>query len=258
LEIARKLKNINTEYSIKFINFIAEEWGLVGSTNYVNNFVIPQSLDVRLVFNIDEVGGVAGELNNIIKCESDQSNPSSNDASSAFFTDTLMTLTGLYSNLGVLNTNAYGSDYVPFQDAGYVITGYFENNQSPVVHSPDDDLAHLDTSYVFEIAKAATGATLYFAKAFQGSAFVDEQNSDYNIRVFPNPTEKLLYINSNIPISKIEIFDFQGKIILDSNLNEQMHSEISFSSFANGIYHYKLSDKKGNAMKTGTLVKSNK
>ena len=65
LEIARLLKNINTEYSIKFINFTAEETGYTGSTNYLNSFVIPQNLDIRLVFNIDEVGGKSG-ANNIL------------------------------------------------------------------------------------------------------------------------------------------------------------------------------------------------
>jgi Zn-dependent M28 family amino/carboxypeptidase len=63
------LKNVNTEYSIKFINFTAEETGYTGSTNYLNSIVIPQNLDIRLVFNIDEVGGVAGQVNDIIKCE---------------------------------------------------------------------------------------------------------------------------------------------------------------------------------------------
>ncbi|NQX98943.1 MAG: M28 family peptidase, partial [Flavobacteriales bacterium] len=73
LETARLLKNVNTEYSIKFIHFTVEEAGLVGSSYYVNNTVIPQNMDIKLVFNIDEVGGVNGMTNNTIVCERDQS-----------------------------------------------------------------------------------------------------------------------------------------------------------------------------------------
>lgn len=255
LEIARLLKNINTEYSIKFINFTAEETGYTGSYHYLNTIVIPQNMNIRLVFNIDEVGGIAGETNNIIKCESDQTSPSSNDIASGHFTDTLMTLTDLYSTLGTLNTNAYGSDYMPFQDEGYVITGYFENNQSPVVHSSDDDLAHLDTSYVYEIAKAAAGATLYLAKAYNNTS-LNEQQIEYIINVFPNPVKEYLFINSSVPISRIEVFDYQGKKIFESITSPKSQNKINFSAFSKGIYLYRLSDINGSIIKAGTIVKS--
>jgi aminopeptidase YwaD len=110
MEIARLLKNINTEYSIRYIHFSGEEQGLVGSDHYVTNIVSPQNMKIRIVFNIDEVGGVAGEANDTNKCESDQSSPSSNNAMSAAFTDTLVAITHLYSNLNTKITNAYGSD----------------------------------------------------------------------------------------------------------------------------------------------------
>jgi Zn-dependent M28 family amino/carboxypeptidase len=166
LEIARLLKNIPTEYSIKFINFTGEEQGFWGSHHYVDYIAVPQNQDIFLVFNIDEVGGIAGLLNNIIKCEKDLSSPQANNALSSAYTDTLSNLVHQYSSLQTEFSNAYGSDYVPFQQSGFVITGLFEKNQSSVVHSTDDRLINLDTSYVFEIAKASVGASLYLAKAF--------------------------------------------------------------------------------------------
>jgi len=39
LEAARILKDVPTEYSVKFIHFSGEEQGLVGSNHYVNNVV---------------------------------------------------------------------------------------------------------------------------------------------------------------------------------------------------------------------------
>ena len=39
MEVARILKDVPTEYSIKFIHFTGEEQGLLGSKNYVTNVV---------------------------------------------------------------------------------------------------------------------------------------------------------------------------------------------------------------------------
>jgi len=165
LEVARLLANIDCEYTIKFINFSAEEQGLIGSNAYVNNVVVPQNMNILLVFNIDEVGGIAGQTNNTITCERDQGSPTGNNAASADYTDTLATITQEYSSLNTQIAHAYGSDYMPFEDAGYVITGYYETNESPYPHGPNDILANMDPPYVTEITKGATAATLYFAKA---------------------------------------------------------------------------------------------
>ena len=112
LEIARLIAIINTEYSVRFINFSGEEAGLRGSKHYADDIAQAQGLDIRLVFNIDEVGGIAGMANNTISCERDQSSGypsvSTNNAASSAFTDTLVTLTQLYSALSTEITGAYG------------------------------------------------------------------------------------------------------------------------------------------------------
>ena len=82
MELARLLKDVETEYSIKFIHFSGEEYGLIGSNYYVDNTVIPENLDIKLVFNIDEVGGDASKTNDTIVCERDQGSPTSNNAAS--------------------------------------------------------------------------------------------------------------------------------------------------------------------------------
>src|SRR5690606_30845872 len=73
LELARLLKDVDTEYSIKFIHFSGEEAGLIGSEYYVNQTVNPENLDIKLVLNIDQVGGVVGMNNNKITCDRDES-----------------------------------------------------------------------------------------------------------------------------------------------------------------------------------------
>ena len=127
LEVARLLQNIPTQYSIKFINFSGEEDGLVGSQHYVSTVVngTTPKMDIRLLFNIDEVGGVAGMVNNTITCERDTSSPTSNNAASNTFTNELITCVGLYSPLNTFLSYAYASDYMSFQSNNEVITGFF-------------------------------------------------------------------------------------------------------------------------------------
>ncbi|WP_460218293.1 M28 family metallopeptidase [Psychroserpens sp. MEBiC05023] len=167
LELARLLKDVDTKYSIKFIHFSGEEDGLLGSRYYVKHSVKAQKLDIKLVFNIDEVGGVQGKTNNTIVCERDQSKPKSNDKASEIATKKLAQYMEWYSNLKSEIAHAYASDYMPFEDQGFVITGLFEKHESPVNHTKDDNLAHMDVTYVYEVTKGALGAVLEFAEAIK-------------------------------------------------------------------------------------------
>lgn len=254
LESARVLKDINTEYSIKFIHFSGEEGGYLGSDHYVNDIVNPQNMQIRIDFNIDEVGGVAGLPNDTLKCESDQSNPPSNNAISDAFTDTLMTLTELYSSLETIKTNAYGSDYVPFQQNGEIITGYYEYNRSDYVHTSDDFLIYLDTSYVFEIAKAATASTMYFARAYDVPVNVTENFPMHEIYVFPNPADDHVYfISPENKKMEVTIYNMNGEVIARKNcIGNDM---VSLSSFPPALYYYVLCYDDGKIAKTGILVK---
>ncbi len=253
LEIARLIKNINTEYSVRFINFSGEEDGFLGSEHYVSDIVSPENMDIRLVFNIDEVGGVAGQTNNKIKCESDQSSPSSNNASSAAFTDTLANLTILYSSLTTEITNAYGSDYMPFQSNGEIITGYFEYNESSYVHTSNDNLSHLDPSYVSEIAKAATAATLYFAMAYEGNVSIAE-NETMKTTVFPNPFSDNIFVkNSDNEKSFFTIYNLFGEKIFEKDFSG--NENICLDEIPAASYFYRIIKPSGKIIKSGILVK---
>src|SRR5690606_30597909 len=101
------------------------------------------------------VGGVAGEVNNKINCERDESQPNSNNSASHTATNELKNLMELYSNLETNISNAYGSDYVPFQEEGYVITGLYEYNESPYPHSSQDTMDRVDLDFILEVAKGS-------------------------------------------------------------------------------------------------------
>jgi hypothetical protein len=165
LEAARVLADVDCDVSIRFIHFSGEEEGLIGSTAYVDEVVVPQDMDILLVLNIDEIGGIAGMANHTVTCERDEGWPTGNNAASAAYTDSLAALTELYTSLNTQIAHAWGSDYLPFEDAGYIITGFYETNESPYPHTPDDRLVNMDPDYVTEIARATVAAALHFALA---------------------------------------------------------------------------------------------
>jgi len=256
LEIARMMKNLETEYSIKFIHFTMEEMGLIGSTHYVENTVIPENMDIRLVFNIDEVGGVAGEINNTITCERDEWPPNGNNAASAAFTDTLASLTEMYSSLNTSISYAYGSDYVPFMNNGYVVTGFYEYNESPYPHSINDSLSNLDPDYVFEVTKASLAASAYFAGISNPATgiFYLSKNSQ-NFRIYPNPFSVYFEVENFLDSDlSLKLFDLHGQFIDEVNLSENSTNQIRHLQ-SKGMYYYIISDESGKLYDSGKLIK---
>lgn len=236
LELARILKDIDTEYSIKFIHFSGEESGLIGSNYYVNNTVVPQSLDIELVFNIDEVGGVNGMVNDTIVCEEDTSAPTSNNAASSAMTQILANAVELYSALNTEISYAYGSDYVPFENNGEVITGLFEKNQTPHAHTPNDLLSNMDVNYLFEVTKGALGAALHFTNASQTLSTNLENEISSKVTIYPNPSNGSINIkNTSLNNFDIKVINILGKEVFSSTINNDF-KELDLTTLGKGIY----------------------
>jgi Zn-dependent M28 family amino/carboxypeptidase len=238
LELARLLENVETEYSIKFIHFSGEEDGLIGSNYYVNNTVVPQNLDIRLVFNIDEVGGVSGMTNDTVVCERDLTSPQSNNAASNDATNSLAILIELYSNLETEISNAFASDYVPFENNGEIITGLYESNVSPVNHTANDNLANMDVTYAYEVIKGSLGAALEFAVAFESLSIEEQDNFNEMISVSPNPSSNYIDIEFKNPLQQtvdFKLIDVVGKQVYQDKLTKQ-NQRISLDSIESAQY----------------------
>ena len=242
LEVARILKDIPTEYSIKFINFSGEEDGLRGSQHFVNAIVNGTSpkMDIRLVFNLDEVGGVAGLINDTITCERDTGSPTSNNAASNAKTQELIACTELYSPLNTFLSYAYASDYMTFEDNNEIITGFFETNETEHRHTENDLLVNMDPEYNYNVAKAAIGATMHFAVASTSVLDATTFQEDFQVSFFPNPAKDVLTINkgtltdSNYTFS---IVDMQGKTVLTQKFeNTNLLQQINVQQLNRGIY----------------------
>ncbi|WP_223559544.1 M28 family peptidase [Chryseobacterium lathyri] len=243
LEVAKILKDIPTEYSIKFIHFSGEEQGLYGSSHYANNVAYQsgvKKLDIKLVFNLDQVGGKLGNLNSKIICERDTAGQSGNNAASNTVTQQLATCTTLYSPLQTSISNAYSSDYMPFEQKGYVITGFYEYTRSYTEHTVNDTFANVDPVYVFKVAKAAVGAMQHFATASSTVTAVSAGKEKpvkllESVKIYPNPAKDILTVELPDPAIKdftVEITDLKGL----SLLKVENRSQVNVSHLNNGIY----------------------
>ncbi|MBK1896490.1 M28 family peptidase [Chryseobacterium paridis] len=243
LEAARILKDIPTKYSIKFIHFSGEEQGLYGSYHYADNVAFQngvRKLNIRLVFNIDQVGGKLGNNNNKIKCEKGVNGSSANNATSSSFTQQLATCTSLYSPLQTVMATAYASDYIPFEENGDIITGFYENVRSNNEHTVNDTFANIDPVYVFNAAKAAVGALQHFAIANTTAEMVlntkeaKSQASLESVKIYPNPARDVLNVDlpSIIKDFNLELTDPLGNILI----KKENQSKIDVSGLKEGAY----------------------
>lgn len=253
MEVARILKDVPTEYSIKFIHFTGEEQGLLGSKNYVTNVVNTTNpkMKIKLVFNLDQIGGRSDRTNNSVVCEEDRINDTgtnpkygvntTNNTASIAATADLQTYVGYYSSLTGFIDNIYGSDYMPFEKNGETVIGLYErptNNgtvvSNPYYHNNTDTIANLSYPYIYQVTKATVGAVQHFAIADTGTLAVNDVNKAKNFAVYPNPVKDVLHLqlDSSIKDFTFEVTDLNGRKIL-SIKNQK---DVNVSSLKSGVY----------------------
>lgn len=241
LEIARILKDVPTEYSIKFIHFSGEEQGLLGSSRYVSQIVngTNPKMDIKLVINLDQVGGLASKSNTKLYHDKDQANPASNNAAAATAVQELANCTLLYSPLGVDFDPAESTDYVPFQQNGEIITGYWEYEggyNNPYVHTANDLLVNMDPVYVLNVGKSAIGSVQHFSVASKTILAANESSKILeSIQFYPNPAKNILNlkIDQSVKNFTFEITDMSGNQVL---INQENIHQIDISKLSPGVY----------------------
>ena len=126
-----------------------------------------------------------------------------------------------------------------FENNNEVITGFFEKNETTHRHTSTDLLVNMDPIYVYNVAKAAIGATMHFAVA---STTLENQTNtaDFQVSFFPNPVKDLLTISLgslNQNNYTFSLIDIQGKTVFSKTIEEaKLLEEINVSEFSTGIY----------------------
>lgn len=223
LEIARAISTLpRLKCNLRFIHFSSEEFGLAGSYHYVQNTLQERIEEVKLVMNLDQLGGTRGADNNhYIYCERNPSDPFS-----VAFTDTLAMMVRSYSALIPVTSTAFASDYIPFQQEGYVINGLYQFSAYPYYHTSGDKIENMDTFWLQEAAKAALAYVLYLVAPDEWALALTEQFSQkHSAQVFYRTSSSELIVSGDW--YSAEILDITGKMIWNG-WNDQEPVKVDF------------------------------
>jgi hypothetical protein len=251
LEIARLIKDIGTDISVRIINFGAEEQGFYGSYHYANTTLDPED-NVVLMFNLDQLGGSKGKDNRRIVCERDENNePSTNNIASYLKTDTLVSMIELYTTLIPVTGLAERSDYEPFQDLGYVVNGLYQESKDDNYHSAQDLVSNMDTEATTEVIKGSLAATLYFAGI---NSIVGVSNAvQEQFFIYPNPAHNLISVHLQYMDSvEVSIISITGEELLTRQIKQTANLDISH--LPAGSYTVSISSEDNSIMSYSKLI----
>ncbi|MBD3333584.1 M28 family peptidase [candidate division GN15 bacterium] len=149
LEMARVLKDIETDMTFIFCLFDAEEWGLYGSYHYAED-ARARGDSIILMFNMDMIGYYEN---------TDQATVHHGDDTTfaQVFQDLADSLVGIS---GWLAGTSPSSDHYPFQQNGFDVTYIQEAIFSSVYHSPNDSTTYMSFDYMTRMVKGGL-ATVY-------------------------------------------------------------------------------------------------
>jgi Zn-dependent M28 family amino/carboxypeptidase len=151
LEAARLLRAVPLRCSLRFVLFSGEEQGLWGSTAYVQSLRREQP-DIKLVFNVDQIGYPPKDR--ALFVDRDEGGRRENNAASAALVERVRALARDVVKVPTRVDPAYGSDYIPFEQAGYVITGLYEAGKDyPAYHSTRDTIDKVDFAYLTDMTR---------------------------------------------------------------------------------------------------------
>ncbi|MCB0735291.1 MAG: M28 family peptidase [Bacteroidetes bacterium] len=239
------LVDLQTYYTVYFMNFAGEEDGFLGSEHVVYNLLDSLPGTLRLMINLDQLGGTSGGSgNDRIYCERDElSFPWENDQSSRLVTDTLANLVKLYTSLEPVLSNAYSSDYIPFQSAGYVITGLFQYSTYVHRHTIRDSLNKVDTLSFIQAARAAGAAAIHFARV---PKFIGVNDAVYpTVQLWMNQENELCWEPNGMPEkwTSLQLMNLTGNVLVNTGI-EPGSDRVKISEIP-GIYLVKFSNPAG-------------
>jgi Zn-dependent M28 family amino/carboxypeptidase len=161
-EVARLLKNTPMRHPVRFALFSGEEQGLWGSTAYASECK-GRGEKLTLVFNLDQVG--YPDKAKTIFLDRDEGGVSSNNAASAKLVARLEVLARTVVKVPTKIDPVEASDYVPFEQHGYVVTGLYEGEyRYPHYHKSTDTPDKVDFGYVTDMARLTLAFLLDYAK----------------------------------------------------------------------------------------------
>ena len=146
LEMARVLANVETDMTIVFALFDAEEEGLFGAKACARA-ARARGDSVVCMLNLDMIGDINNE--GWARVHRGQQTGVS---------DLLVALADSLLNLHCVTEDIAVADHIPFYQAGYEITYLEEYNFSSVYHTTNDDTVHIGWEYLTKMTQASLAA----------------------------------------------------------------------------------------------------
>jgi len=161
LELARVLGRYSFDFTIKFVAFSAEEWGLYGSKHFAQDARGAGQKIVAAV-NLDMIAyadRLPEDLDLIVNAQSE------------WLANAFVSAAGAYAplpTLKVVNASFTRSDHAPFWDQGYsAVCGIEDANPSnPNYHKPVDTFSTLNMEFATSVTRASLATIAALAQPF--------------------------------------------------------------------------------------------
>ena len=105
------------------------------------------------------------------------------------------------------------------------------------VHAQAANLIYVENSEQNEVTPACKDAVLAISDTENTGTGVIETQHTSSLQVYPNPAKHYLFIKSDEPVKKLEIYNQSGVRVL---LNENVKEKLDVSGLANGVYLAKI------------------
>ncbi len=209
LSLAYVLRFASFVRTVELVAFAAEEPGLVGSDKYAQK-LYSENDSFLLYINADMIGGDIHETNNTVIVERDEGNAvSSNDSLSWMFADSLASTIQTYTNLNTTFGPIFASDYMPFEQRGYVCIGVFEYNWNSTYHSEWDVVDSMDLNYATEVVRGVSAFVLELASVRS----IDSLPAPDTTVVPPEDSTTAVHENNYGNLLYMKVYSLDGKLL---------------------------------------------
>ena len=157
METARILAGRSFDFTVRFICFSAEEWGLYGSEDYASK-AAAAGVDIVGVLNLDMIA-YAPTLPETLDLYV--------NSTSGWLADRFRTAADRYAPLPVqkiVDASATWSDHSPFWDQGYSALCGIEDSDNPYYHKTTDTFSTLNMDFTTSITRAVVAAAADLAQ----------------------------------------------------------------------------------------------
>jgi aminopeptidase YwaD len=228
-QIAKLTKDIDSKYSLKFLVFSGEEIDYLGSKDFVKR-LNKDSVKIKFVFNLDQLGGNIGLNNSGIKCERDET--SDNKDRSNDLANYMVNIYKAYTPLKAVISPAYQSDYISFRDAGYLISGIYQYSESPFTHTSNDLLKYVELNSLQDITKGALAFIIHKSEAKISIGIYKQQYLNLHLTVYYSDN---ILLTKNNKAYDLQVYDYLGRLVFEKRSLQSENRE-NLSHLPSGLY----------------------